>query len=146
MGRPMKSLAFAALLAALVPTAAGAQETPTPAPAPETTVPPSNLAMLLTPPKTWEDIPPALREKLAPMLGTAPPQSRLIVEQALPEDSAPRSVDQRTVIALQTVRPAPGVTLSESPEARPSWVRPARCCGQPWSTAARSTAARRATC
>ncbi|KSB88931.1 hypothetical protein AS593_21350 [Caulobacter vibrioides] len=133
MASPMKSLALAAILAGLAPIAAVAQDAspqaPTEAPAEAplapvakptsgTAAPPSTLAMLLSPPKTWEDIPPALREKLAPMLDTAPPQSRLVVEQALPEDSAPRPVEQRTIIALQTVRPAPGVTLSESPEGK----------------------------
>lgn len=115
---PMKSLALALVFAGLAQTVA-AQDAP-PAPAAPSAAPPSSptLAQLLAPPKTWDDIPAGLREKLTPMLDTAPPQSRLVVEQALPEDPAPRSVEQRTVIALQTVRPGPGVTLSESPEGK----------------------------
>ncbi|PLR28270.1 hypothetical protein SGCZBJ_04505 [Caulobacter zeae] len=69
-------------------------------------------------PKTWDDLPPSVQQSLTPMLDKAPPQSRLVVEQAL-EPLAARSVDQRTVIGVQVVRPAPGVTLTKTPDEKP---------------------------
>lgn len=69
-------------------------------------------------PKTWDDLPPGVQQSLTPMLDKALPQSRLVVEQAL-EPFAARSVDQRAVIGVQVVRPAPGVTLTKTPDDKP---------------------------